>query len=128
LAKLEHALRDRPWPFVIANPDLVAPRDAGLSKTSGFYVHEVAQRLEIAPGVFVEPYGNPAKDALARLARVDRTGNAMVGDTLHTGILGWRAARLRTVQERDLGVFAGPAVDDFVTAGGPVPDYSCPSI
>lgn len=128
MVALEEALRRRPRPLVIANPDLVAPRESGLSKEPGYYAHLLADRLGTGPGFFGKPYANAFEDALALLPGVPRERIAMVGDTLHTDILGGCAAGLKTVLVTDHGLFAGLPFENFVTASGIVPDFVCPAI
>ena len=128
LHDLEASLRERPRPLVIANPDLVAPRETGLSLEPGYYAHLLADRLGLQPAFFGKPYGDAFADAFARLGGIPPERIAMVGDTLHTDILGGRAAGARTVLVRDHGLFAGRDTRPFIEASGIVPDFSCASI
>jgi HAD superfamily hydrolase (TIGR01459 family) len=128
LQVLEEALRARPRPLAVANPDLVAPREGGLSKEPGFYAAHIAERLGLAPAYFGKPFPDAFEDALAGLPGIDRNRIAMVGDTLHTDILGGRAAGLRTVLVSDHGLFSGRPIDDYLLRSGVVPDFVCPSI
>lgn len=127
-ADLEAALRVRPRPVAVANPDLVAPRETGLSKEPGYYANRLADRLGIEPVFFGKPFGNAFDDALAQLADIDRDRIAMVGDTLHTDILGGCAAGMRTVLVSAHGLFAGCDYRDYVSACGIVPDFACREI
>lgn len=128
LAALEASLRDHPRPLVVANPDLVAPRETGLSLEPGFYAHRLADRLGLLPVFFGKPYGDAFTDVLTRLGDVPPERIAMVGDTLHTDILGGRAAGLRTVLVRDHGLFAGQDLAPYIAESGIVPCFSCPGI
>jgi ribonucleotide monophosphatase NagD (HAD superfamily) len=47
----------------------------------------------------------------------------MVGDTLHTDVLGGAAAGCRTVLVTDHGLFAGRDTVPFIAASGIVPDF-----
>ncbi len=128
LEDLRSAIRDKNRPVVVANPDLVAPRETGLSKEPGFYAHQLADDLDIAPIFFGKPFGHAFDDARDKLAGIVPERIAMVGDTLHTDILGGAAAGLKTVLVRDHGLFAGHGAETFVKASGIVPDFSCPAI
>lgn len=128
LSSLKSALREKPVPFVIANPDLVAPREGGLSKEPGFYAHLLGDCVDVQPLFFGKPFGHAFDDAMARLEGVSPDRIAMVGDTLHTDILGGRAAGARTVLVRDHGLFAGLDVKEFITSSRIVPDFQCGSI
>lgn len=123
---LRQALLSHPRPFLVANPDLVAPRETGLSKEPGFYAHQLADETGISPVFFGKPFGNAYEDVLGRLRGIAPERIAMVGDTLHTDVLGGAAAGMRTVLIRDFGLFAGRDVAPFIQASGIVPDFICP--
>ena len=126
-ARLVAALRDNPRPLIVANPDLVAPRDAGLTVEPGAYAHEIAQATGVVPQYFGKPHGNAFDAALAALAGIDRARIAMVGDTLHTDILGGAAAGLATVLITDHGLFKGRDVAPYIARSGIVPDWIIPT-
>ena len=74
----------------------------------------------------VQFYGKPFGGALqAALNRLDLPANrvAMVGDTLHTDILGGRAAGCFTVLITGHGFFKGVDPQPFISATGLVPDF-----
>lgn len=126
--RLRAALLSRPIPVVVANPDLVAPRETGLSREPGYYAHLLADETDIVPIYFGKPFGNAFEDALSRLPGIPLRRIAMVGDTLHTDILGGRAAGLRTVLVEDFGLFAGHCLDRFTSRSGIIPDFRCGNI
>lgn len=116
-AALVAALRARPRPLVVANPDVVAPREHGLSLEPGHFAYEIAEATGVSPAFFGKPHPNAFEAALTRLglsgARV-----AMVGDTLHTDVLGGRAAGLSTVLVTDHGLFRGLDTAPFIERSG----------
>lgn len=117
--RLAAALAARPRPLVVANPDLVAPREDGLSVEPGFWAHEIADRTGLAPHFYGKPYADAFAAAAARLG----PGRlAMVGDTLHTDILGGRAAGLGTILVADHGLFAGRPITPYIDRSGIRPD------
>lgn len=128
LDKLEAALAARPRPIAVANPDLVAPRETGLSKEPGYFAHHLADKLGLAPEFYGKPFGNAFQDALASLRDLNPGRIAMVGDTLHTDILGGQAAGLKTVLVSDHGLFSGQDVQGYVNRSGIIPDYACAQI
>jgi len=128
MASLEAALASDSRPLVVANPDLVAPRENGLSKEPGYYAHHLADALGMAPIFFGKPFANAFEDAQGRLEGIAPQRIAMVGDTLHTDILGGAAVGFRTVLVRDHGLFAGHATRTFIQRSGIRPDFSCASI
>lgn len=125
---LKQAMIEKPRPFVVANPDLVAPRENGLSKEPGYYAHLLADDIGFDPVFFGKPFSNAFHDAKLRLKDIAPQRIAMVGDTLHTDILGGAAAGFKTVLVRDHGLFAGQAPERYIETSGIVPDFSCASI
>lgn len=117
-AALVAALRARPRPVICANPDIVAPREAGFTWEPGHFAHDLP--------VPVEFHGKPFAPAFQ--AALDRLGLparrvAMVGDTLHTDILGGRAAGCFTVLIAGHGFFAGIDPQPYIAATGITPDF-----
>lgn len=123
--RLVAALRHRPRPVVIGNPDLVAPREGGLSVEPGFWAHDLQDRSGTVPRLLGKPYPEAFRTALAGLGP---GRHAMIGDTLHTDILGGQAAGLAGILVTDHGLFAGHDPGPFIAASGIVPDISLPSI
>ena len=122
---LQTALKAKPMLVSVANPDLVAPRETGLSKEPGYYAHVLADKFHLSPAFFGKPFGNAFEDALQRLDGIPSERIAMVGDTLHTDILGGRAAGTKTVLVRDFGLFARTDVSSYVERSGIIPDFQC---
>lgn len=122
---LTDALVRRPRPLAVANPDIVAPREDGLTLEPGFHAHAIADAAGIAPAFFGKPFGDAYDDVLARLGGIPRERVAMVGDTLHTDVLGGAAAGLGTVLVERHGLFAGRDVAGYVERSGIVPDWIC---
>ena len=122
-ALLEQSLRDTPRPVYVGNPDIVAPRDVGFSVEPGHYAHALADATGITPQFFGKPFGTIFDLAFARLGDVDRARTVMVGDSLHTDILGGQAAGLKTALIAGYGFFAGADVPASIEASGIRPDY-----
>jgi len=124
---LERALDARPRPIICANPDLVAPRENGLSCEPGFYTHALADRLDIKPEFFGKPFGNAYEAVLLHISGIRADRIAMVGDTLHTDVLGGAAAGMKTVLIEDHGLFKGHDVSEYVSRSEIRPDFICPT-
>lgn len=120
-ARLIEAMARRPIPIVVANPDLVAPREDGLSLEPGLFAHDLLDRVGAVVHWFGKPFGDAFDDALARIG-LPPERVAMVGDTLHTDVLGGRAAGMGTVLVTDHGLFAGRDAASHVARSGIVPD------
>ena len=134
-------------PVMVANPDVAAPQDHGFSREPGFWIAKALHDLGITPqhahtsGLvqwFGKPY-HPVFDlALTKLrprleARLGHTNLdlkriAMVGDTLHTDILGGHAAGLSTVLIKDHGLFRDGSADTAMNTIGIIPDYSVDTV
>lgn len=126
--RLVAALLARPRPVLIANPDLVAPREDGLSLEPGEYAHRLWDATGVVPAFYGKPYPDAFAAAHERLGRdIPPDRIAMVGDTLHTDILGGRAAGFATVLVTDHGLFAGRDVAAYVQRSGIVPDIVVPT-
>lgn len=122
-AVLTEALKDHPRPLVVANPDLVAPREDGLSREPGLIAHEIIAQAGVKASFYGKPYGNAFEAALNRLTGIPRHRIAMVGDTLHTDVLGGAAAGIRTILVKDHGLFRGQDIAPFVTECAIRPDW-----
>jgi HAD superfamily hydrolase (TIGR01450 family) len=123
-AQLVATLIETPRPVAIANPDLVAPREDGLTIEPGFWGHDLQDRTGVPPHFFGKPYPDAFTVARQRLGA--RTP-AMVGDTLHTDVLGGRAAGMGTILVSDHGLFAGQPTARFIQRSGIVPDVIVPT-
>ena len=122
-ALLEASLTRNPRPVFVGNPDLVAPREDGLSQEPGWYAH----RLIDATGVAVHFCGKPFPDifdlALARGDTIAPERVLMVGDTLHTDILGGAQAGFATALVTGHGSLLGLDVADAIASSGIAPDH-----
>lgn len=148
---LETSQAARKRTLVIANPDIVAPFPDGFSIEPGYFAHRLADQLELGcnnleaaemparveagdkPAVrffgkpFVDVYAHMSA-RLATLGHTDLSRICMVGDTLHTDILGGHAAGWRTALVTDYGLFASLDAGESIVDCGIVPDWIMPSI
>jgi len=124
---LQNALLSSPRPVLVGNPDLVAPRETDLSLEPGWFAHELARNTPAEPEFFGKPFGGIFTEAKRRFGDVPAHRVAMVGDTLHTDILGGAAAGFRTVLIENHGLFAGRDVADFIKKSGITPDFIAPT-
>lgn len=120
---LETSLKRNPRPVYVGNPDIVAPREHGFSIEPGHYAHRLADATGSAVIFFGKPFGNIFDLALARLGTFDPARTVMVGDSLHTDILGGQAAGLKTALIAGYGFFAGHEVEPPIATSGIQPDY-----
>ncbi len=121
---LQSSLQKSPRPLLVGNPDLVAPREGGLSLEPGFFTHEIADQSGIMPHFYGKPFSNVFDRVLeAELKGADRRRIAMVGDTLHTDILGGAAAGVRTVLVTGHGLLKGMDIPELIARSGIAPDF-----
>ncbi|MDP3194634.1 MAG: HAD family hydrolase [Tabrizicola sp.] len=126
-AALVAALKQRPRPLVIANPDLVAPREGGLTLEPGLFGHDLLDQVPVRTHWFGKPFPEAFAEGIARTG-LPAGRLAMVGDTLHTDVLGGAAAGCRSVLVTDHGLFAGLDVRPFIAASRMTPDFIIGSI
>ena len=125
---LHGALRDRPRPVLVGNPDIVAPREDGLSLEPGHYAHRLADAGVAQPEFYGKPFANIYALALARLTGIARERMLMVGDTLHTDVLGGAQAGVDTLLLTDNGLFAGQDAAAAIRATGICPTWIAPAL
>ena len=103
-AALCQELAGRELRLVVANPDVVAPSGDLLYATPGYYVHDLAQVLaptSTPPIIVGKPGALIYQQALAKLGlEAEAPRVLMVGDTLHTDILGGAAMGFDTLLVR----------------------------
>ena len=127
-AMLLEALRDAPRPVMVGNPDIVAPREDGFSAEPGHYAHDAADKVGAAPVFFGKPFPNIFDLALSRVPGVPPSRVLMVGDTLHTDVLGGAQAGCATLLTTGHGLFRGMQVAPVIARTGLSPDWICASI
>lgn len=128
-AALEASLTRRKRPVVIGNPDAVAPREDRLSLEPGYYGHRIAQRCGIDVAFHGKPFPSIYDLLESRISPDIRPSRVvMMGDTLHTDVLGAAARGWGSVLVTSHGLFRGLGVETYITASGIVPDWIVPSI
>ena len=130
-AKMLQSLKANPRPLLVGNPDVVAPREDKFSIEPGFYAHDIANQTRVEPLFCGKPFTNSFEAVKARLASegltVPASRIAMVGDTLHTDILGGAAAGFRTILVENHGLFRGVQTAPYIEKCGIVPDFIVPT-
>lgn len=123
-ARLQHSLQRHPRPVWVANADLAAPRESGLSVEPGALAQWLKNNTPVQPRLFGKPFAPVFDLALQRVALdVPRARVLMVGDTLHTDVLGGRSAGLRTALVVGQGVSAELDWESAIGLTGIVPDH-----
>jgi ribonucleotide monophosphatase NagD (HAD superfamily) len=110
---LESSLRDNPRPVIIANADLVAPREGGFTLEPGHFGHLLADLGIPNIRFFGKPFAEVYDLIEASLPGIKRQRIVMCGDTLHTDILGAAAHGWSTALVTRDGLFANADTDAF---------------
>jgi len=125
---LRESLAKAPRPILVGNPDIIAPRESQLSLEPGHYAYELGRDLKLDLKLFGKPFANIYDLAFKRLPNIDRSRVAMVGDSLHTDVLGGAAYGVKTVLVTEHGLFSGFDCKRFVMETKIVPDFIIPTI
>lgn len=122
-ALLKASLLARPRPLVIANADLVAPREHGFSLEPGYFGHLLADH-DIPDIRFVgKPFPTVYQMIEDSLPDTPAGRIVMCGDTLHTDILGAAARGWQTVLVEHDGLFSGQDTCAYVNRAGLFPNW-----
>lgn len=123
-ARLVDALRKKPRAVWVANPDLVAPREYGLSIEPGTHAHALENVTDVQARYFGKPFPEIFRLAAVRLGPdIAPERVLMVGDTLHTDILGGCAAGFDTALVVEHGVSQGLELSAATRRTGIVPHH-----
>ncbi len=129
---LQDALAAKMRPVLVGNPDLVAPRGSYMSIEPGYFAWMLHETTGVEPQNFGKPHQQVFEQARQRiqhvLGTVDPTRVLMVGDSLHTDILGGAAAGFTTVLTTQDGFFAGADPHKYFESCGIRPNYMLPRI
>ena len=120
---LQAALQRRARPVLIANADLVAPRENGFSLEPGYFGHLIVDAGIQDVRFFGKPFPEVYELAEKSLPDLAPQNIAMCGDTLHTDILGAAARNWRTVLVTKDGMFTGHDTQLFCNQSGIFPDW-----
>jgi len=120
---LETALKIRARPLLVGNPDLVAPLAGGFSNEPGLFAHAIADQGLAEPVFFGKPFANAFVAVNRTIQGIPPERIAMVGDTLHTDILGGAAMGWKTVLVLNHGILRDLDSDAEIQAAGIRPDY-----
>ena len=110
-------------PVIIANADLVAPRENGFTLEPGFYGHELMDLGSSKVQFFGKPYPAVYKLLTKSLSGTPEDKIAMFGDSLHTDILGAAALGWKTVLVTKDGLFSGFDTKSYCEESGIFPNW-----
>lgn len=101
---LRNALQRKRRPLLVGNPDLVAPHEHAMSLEPGLFAHALADEDLCDPQFYGKPFHSVFDIVSRRLSGIPGERIAMVGDTLHTDILGGSSYGWRSVLIKNHGL------------------------
>jgi len=117
------ALTKRTRPVMVGNPDLVAPIEGAMSLEPGLFAHALADEQVCKPQFFGKPFANAFDIVIQRIKNPQPSRIAMVGDTLHTDILGGGSYGWKTVLIKNHGLMKEADSEKTIAATGIRPDF-----
>ncbi|MEQ9348785.1 MAG: HAD hydrolase-like protein [Thalassospira sp.] len=125
---LQQSLIDNPRPILVGNPDICAPMGKFLSVESGYFAHLAADACGVMPQCVGKPYHHVFEEVLRRHPDVDRNRVLMVGDTVHTDVLGGLASGIKTLLVHQGGFLDGQDIEDVFSRSGLRPHFCARAI
>ncbi len=127
---LRNSLTANKRPVIVANPDLVAPRETGLSVEPGYFAHDL---MDAISGLDITFHGKPFPSVYNEIEKrlgpsVNRKRIVMMGDSLHTDIWGARVRGWGSVLVTEHGFLKGQDPLNAIEISGIYPDFVTPSI
>ena len=125
---LLNSLKDHPRPLFVANPDLVAPHQNKFSIEPAYYVSLLIKNGVHLPFWFGKPFStifeiavNRINELSGRYVPLSRIG--MVGDTLHTDILGANSFGLKSILMTKYGLLRDSNIAEMIKKTNIIPHY-----
>jgi HAD superfamily hydrolase (TIGR01450 family) len=130
--RLVSELKRRARPVLVGNPDLVAPREHGFTREAGFFAHDIIDRTGCDVTFFGKPFGNVFREIAKRLINkrgfYDEQRTLMIGDTLHTDIIGAAAAGISSALVTGTELTSTEIAMQFIEASGIQPNFMIPAL
>jgi len=120
---LQRSVLKNDRPVIIANADLVAPRENGFTLEPGFYGHELVDLGASKVQFFGKPYSEVYQLLTKSLSEVPGNKIVMCGDSLHTDILGAASQGWKTVLVTKDGLFSGFDTKSYSKQSGIFPNW-----
>ena len=124
---LQESLARSPRPLVVCNPDIASPGGDLLGAEPGYFAHRIAAATGLVPEFCGKPFPAIYRKVGDHLPRVLPERILCVGDTLHTDILGARAAGFKAMLVED-GFCLGRDALALAAECGIWPDFIGPGI
>ena len=130
---LENYLKNKNTTILVGNPDIIAPQNTGFSLEPGFW----SLRFKKYEKIKIEYFGKPhpdiykmAIDQIYKIAnkRINLNRIVMIGDSLHTDILGGLSSQISTVLVTEHGLFKNYDYMNAIKKTKIFPDWIVPSL
>lgn len=125
---LQQSLAANPRPILVGNPDICAPMGDFLSVESGYFAHLAADACGVMPQCVGKPYHHVFEEVLRRHPGIDRERVLMVGDTVHTDVLGGLASGIKTLLVHQGGFLDGQDIEGVFAKSGLRPHFCARAI
>ena len=121
---LEASMAKNPRPVLVANPDIVSPREDHFGMEPGYVGHRLIEKFGAQVQFHGKPFGSVFDIVEERLGDdIEPTRICMIGDTLHTDILGGAARGWQTILVSDHGMFKGLDAGQYIKRSGIIADW-----
>lgn len=123
------ALQQYPRPIYVGNPDLLAPQGDNSSIEAGFYTLLLPEALFAHTRLYGKPFPEIFHVLFERLPpNTDKKRILMLGDTLHTDILGALNIGISSALILNHGFLKGLNAEHYMLESGIYPDYVLPCV
>jgi len=125
---LKDSLTSNPRPFFVSNPDIVAPHKDYFSIEPGYFSLKLINEGINLPLWFGKPFSTIFEMALEKVqfitgSSIDMSRTGMVGDTLHTDILGANSIGIKSILMTKYGLLRNQNIASCIKKTGIIPDY-----
>ena len=125
---LKDSLTSNPRPFFVSNPDIVAPHKDFFSIEPGYFTLKLINEGINLPLWFGKPFSTIFEMALEKVqfitgSSINMSRIGMVGDTLHTDILGANSIGIKSVLMTNYGLLRDQNIASVIKKTGIIPDY-----
>ena len=130
---LENYIDDKHMKILVGNPDIIAPQQTSFSIEPGFWSLNFHKSKKFKPIYFGKPHSQIYELAISQINKIQNKSIeleriAMVGDSLHTDILGGLASKISTILVTNHGLFKNHDYLKEINKTNIFPDWIVPSI
>ncbi len=125
---LKESLLSNPRPFFVSNPDIVAPHNNFFSLEPAYFSLKLINDGINLPIWFGKPFPTIFEMAIEKIYMnagkvIDLSRVGMVGDTLHTDILGANSNGIKSILMTNYGLLRDSNIPSLIKKTNIIPDY-----